>query len=394
MIALAIAAATILVCAAAAELGARRWMRRRGDYYVFVPGQRLRLRIDRETLPQLEEVTRIEINADGERGPEPPPCATGNRPYRVLVAGGSQPEGYLLDQDTTWPGALGHLLASPDRLRALGASASHVGSIAKSGVGAEALDTILARVLPRYPRLSVVILLVGASDVLRWLEEGAPAAAPSAPVPAAELFRCHPEGPFGWTPRRLALTELAWRAYIRTRRPLREHADAGRWLRKARAMRARARVVRATLPNPDVMLAHFERCLHRAIARAQQHADRVIVVRQPWYAKEALTTEEVAQMWHGGAGRVWCEDVTTFYSIEVTARLMALMDARAVRVAEEAGVEHVDLLPVLEPSLDTYYDFFHLTPAGARVVAAAVADALVHAAPTADVSPCVDLRAS
>jgi lysophospholipase L1-like esterase len=383
--------------AAGAELAARRWIRARAMYYVFAPGHRLRQLVDRETLPQLEPVARVEINREGERGPEVPEVQPGERLYRVLVAGGSQPEGHLLDQDTTWPGALGRMLAEPERLQTLGVSRVHVGSIAKSGVGTEALDTILKRVLPRYPHLSAIVILVGASDMLRWLEEGAPPSAPSAAVPTAELFRWHPEHAFDWRrPRTLAFVEVTKRLLSRLPRGPREHAAAGRWLRQARSMRARARVIRATVPNPAVMLAHFETHLRVLVALAQRHADRVIVVQQPWYGKDPLTPEESAQMWHGGVGRAWREEVTTFFSIDVTARLMAMVNARAACVAADLGVESVDLMPVLEPSLDTYYDFFHLTPAGARVVAAAIAGAITQPArmPVGDVRSCVDLRAS
>jgi len=382
--------------AAALELAARWWIRAGRAYYVFSPGHRQRLLIDRETLPELEPIARIAINADGERGQALPDLGPQETLYRVLVAGGSQPEGYLLDQDTTWPGALGRMLSSPDRLRALGTSKSHVGSIAKSGVGAEALDTILARVLPRYPRLSAIVILVGASDMLRWMEEGAPPSAPSAAVPTAELFRWHPEHTFGWTPRTLAITELGRRAYGLWLARAGEHANAGRWLRKARSMRARAKVIRAAMPNPEVMLAHFETHFRSLVSRAQRHADRVIVVPQPWYAKDVLTPEESAHMWHGGVGQAWREEVTTFFSIEITARLMAMVNDRAARAAGDLGVEVVDLMPALEPSLETYYDFFHLTPAGARIVAATIADALTRPARalTEDVPSCADLRAS
>jgi hypothetical protein len=82
-------------------------------------------------------------------------------------------------------------------------------------------------------------------------------------------------------------------------------------------------------------------------------------------------------MWHGGLGQAWCEEVTAYYSIEVTSRLMARLDARAARVATELDVEQIDLRSILEPSLATYYDFFHLTPSGARAVALAVARMLV-----------------
>ena len=361
---------------AAVEIAARWWLRLVGAYYAFPPGLRLRLHLDSEAFPELDPVVRFEINGDGERGSDLPRRRRGETLYRVLVAGGSQPEGYLLDQDVSWPGALQRLLAMPEHRRALSASHVHVGSIARSGVGAEALDCLLARVLPRYGRLNAIVILVGASDVLRWLEEGAPDS-PSSPVPTSELFRCHPEGPFGWKPQQTALAEVLGRVRRRSMRPLQIHRNAGRWISNARAMRGRARVIRATLPDPAPMLAHFETHLRRAVHRAAAHAERVIVVRQSWFDKDALTAEEAAHMWHGGVGQAWREEVTTYFSIEVTARLMALLDGRTVEVAEDLGVEHVDLRRVLEPSLDVYYDFFHLTPAGAKAVAAAVGAAIL-----------------
>lgn len=376
------------------EYGARAWIRFRHAYYVCLPGQRIRLHVDRETLPELDPIVRFHVNADGERGEEVPRLRRGETLYRVLVAGGSQPEGYFLDQDVNWPGALQRILSQPEYLSALGASHVHVGSIARSGVGSEALDLVFERVLPRYRRLSVIVILVGASDVLRWLEEGAPNA-PSAPVPSAELFRCHPEAPFGWTPRTLAATELARRAHRRLLRPETVHEQAGRWLGKARTMRAQARVVRTAMPNPCAMLVHFETHLARAIQRAQAHAGRVVIVRQSWFNKAVLTPEEQSHMWHGGAGQAWREPVTTYYSIDVTARLMELLDDSAVRLAESLGVETVDLPSVLEPSLATYYDYFHLTPSGAQSVAVAVARTLARPCAAAGKEPpCAGLLAS
>src|SRR6058998_1346647 len=174
-----LASVVLLLLAVAAELAARWWLRHRSLYYVFPPGLRLRLHPDPEVFPQLEPLVRFEVNRHGERGGEVPRVHSGARLYRALVAGGSQPEGYLLDQDTSWPGALHRLLQAPPQLPRLGATRAHVGSIARSGVGAEALRLILERVLPRYPRLQAIVILVGASDVLRWLEQGAPSSPPT-----------------------------------------------------------------------------------------------------------------------------------------------------------------------------------------------------------------------
>jgi lysophospholipase L1-like esterase len=335
---------------------------------------------------------RFEINGDGERGDEVPHADPAGGLYRILVAGGSQPEGFLLDQHTSWPGALQRLLEAPGRCARLGASSVHVGSIARSGVGSEALDLMFERVLPRYPRLQAIVILVGASDVLRWMEQGTPASG-CAPVRTEEVFRCHPEVRFGWKPGALALVELVRRWRRRWLRPVDVQERACSWIGKARAMRARATEVRTAMPDPTAMLDHFEQHFTRLLERARAHADRVLVVRQPWFDKE-YTAEEAALMWHGSVGQAWRQDVTTFYSCAVLARVMALLDARAARIADERGIEHLDLMPIIEPSREMYYDFFHATPAGARAVATAVAAALVgHVTQPflpLERSPCVD----
>jgi lysophospholipase L1-like esterase len=369
------ATAGLVLLPVSIELGARLWLRRRGRYYVFPPGLRLLLHPDPEVFPELEPVVRFEINAEGERGNEVPRCKRGERLYRVLVAGGSQPEGYLLDQATFWPGALQRLLQQPASASRLGAANVHVGSIARSGVGSEALELVLERVLPRYPRLDAIIILVGASDVLQWLEQGAPPAPPTSPR-VQDVFMCHPEGLFRWRPNELAAVELLRRARRRWLRPVEVHNPAGRWIGNARAMRARAPEILTTTSDPSPMLDYFETYFRRLVQRAQTHADRVLVIEQPWFAPP-FRPEEAAHMWHGGTGQAWRSDVTAYYSFEVVSRLMARLNRRARRVAKALDVEDLDLMPILDRNLETYYDGFHATPAGAKDVAAAVAAAIL-----------------
>jgi len=130
------------------------------------------------------------------------------------------------------------------------------------------------------------------------------------------------------------------------------------------------------VPDPTVMLDNFDHHFRRLVARAASHADRVLVARQPWFDKEA-SPEESAFFWHGGVGKAWKQTLSTFYTLEVLGDLMGRLDARAAAIAEEAGVEQLDLRPVLTPSLENYYDYFHCTPAGAAVVARAVAAAVL-----------------
>jgi hypothetical protein len=364
--------ALLLLLGVAADLMARWGLRHRSRYYVFPPGLRLRVYPDPSIFPHLERMTRFEVNSEGERGDEVPSSTEGL--YRVLVGGGSLPEGFFLDQHTAWPGALQRVLQKPENLRILGARSVHVGSVARSGVGSEGLDLIFEKMLPSYPRLQLIIVLVGVTDVLRWLEQGTPQAL--TPVRTADVFRCHPEGPFGWKPSELAAGEVLRRARRRWLRPVVVHEAAGKWIGEARAMRARAKLIRTTVCDPAPMLDHFEVHLRRLVLRAKAHAERVLVVRQPWFDKD-FSPEEAASMWHGGVGQAWREEVTTYYSFDVFGRLMSLLDARVAAVADALEVEHLDLKPRLKPSLATYYDGLHVTPAGARAIAAAVGAAIL-----------------
>ena len=379
MLTAAVALVVLLGLVAAAELISRWWIRRDG-YYVLPPGLRMRVCPDPDTFPTMERSIRFDVNADGERASAVSRATQGL--YRVLVAGGSQPEGYLLDQATFWPGQLEARLRTPSNQRRLGATHVHVGSIARSGVGSEALDLIFRKVLRRYPRLQLIIVLVGASDVLRWLE----AAAPSSPPPDVqvnEIFRCHPEVAFGWKPSRLAVAEVSRRLSHRWLRPVHFQDRACRWIGRARTMRANAKEIRNSVPDPAPMLNHFDVHFRHAIALAKTHADRVLIVRQPWFDKQC-SAPEAALMWHGAIGQAWREPVSTFFSHDVLRRLMARVDERASEIARDLDVEQLDMRPHLDPSVDTYYDFFHVTPLGAAQFAAVVAEAVVAGPAAAD----------
>src|SRR5262245_51076197 len=98
------AAAALASLGIAVEYFSRWWLRHFGAYYVWAPGLRLHLYPDPAVFPSVEPLVRIEVNADGERGNALPGPAAGV--YRILVAGGSPVECFLLDQPTSWPGAL------------------------------------------------------------------------------------------------------------------------------------------------------------------------------------------------------------------------------------------------------------------------------------------------
>jgi hypothetical protein len=366
-IALAAVAAGVM-----AELAARWWIRRRTRYCVWSPGMRLEVRQDPALFPEVEPRVRFEINGAGERGAEVP---ADDGLFRVLTVGGSSVECYALDQPTSWPGRLERLLNRPDSLEVLGARRVHVGNIGHSGVGAAELDMILERVLPNYERIDAILVMVGASTAYHWLEDGAPPSRAPAVVPEHGLFARHPEQPFGWAPRDTALVELTRRLRQAWLRPLEIKDNVGAWLVAGRKMRAEAKEIRTTIQDPSVVLNHFEHHFRRALRHAMARATRVLVVRQPWFEKD-YTTEEQSRFWHGGIGRPWKEEVSVYFSLDVINRVLGLIDGRVVAVADELGLQHVNLRPLLNRGLRHYYDHDHFTAEGAAVAADTIAAAL------------------
>lgn len=353
-----------------AELGARAWLRRHGRPYVWAPFTRQRLEIDRAALPMLEPVARWEINADGERGAPLP--HDWSRTLRVIVAGGSASECYFTDQPQTWPEVMRRALSRPENLRELGVDAVHVGNIARSLIACEEIDLIVERTLPRYTRLDVAVLMVGASDLIHWLERGTPVPVVDTQIPPSQVFALHPYGPFGWGPKTLALRRLAsyWKRRLVPHEEVRTRV--GKRLADARAMRARATTILHTTPDPQQMLAHYERHLRKVVARLQARGARVILARQAWLEGE-FTEQEKALFWSFGRGRPYAGVVTEYFAHDTAWKLLRLVDAHGEKLARELGIESIDVNAIVPRDFDHYYDELHFTSRGCALVGEAIA---------------------
>lgn len=367
----AVAAATGFV---AAEFAARAWLARRGRAFVWPPFARTRMSLDPETFPTLDPVVEHRVNADGERG-DPAPHA-GEDLFRVLVAGGSAAECWYIDQDATWPHVVQETLRAPENLARLGAERVHVGNVARSLVSARHVDQILSRILPNYERLDAIVFMVGASDVLTWLERGAPRTVDESPIPSSALFAQHPDRPFGWTAKSLALRRIASAWNRRVRSPIDVRERAGRRLGDARRMRENALEIVREMPDPAPMLAAFDRWFASLLERAIVKADHVLVVHQPWLERD-FTPEEARLMWNFGAGRPYAGLVTRYYAHEVGWRLHELVDERVSVLARRAGIAELDLMSIVPGDFAHYYDDHHHTPRGCALIGRAVAHALV-----------------
>ncbi|MEM8713920.1 MAG: hypothetical protein AAGG01_23495 [Planctomycetota bacterium] len=363
------AAAGLLVSLVVSELIARAWIKSQDRWYIHQPYSRRRFTIATDVLPQLPAEARFEANGDGERGGPVPanPAAT----QRVLVAGGSAAECFLLDQDDTWSAVLQRELqeiGGPD-------VAVHVGNVARSLITCRKINAILAKVLPKLESLDAVVLMVGASDLVDWFEAKTPPAIDEGDFEIGQYCAENPLGPFLWKPKKTALYQLARGLNIRLRRPIEIKKNAGASIAKHRAARASAETIIRETPAATPMLKSFEKHLNALIDTCLQHAKTVVVAQQPWLDRD-FTPEEAARLWNFGQGSPYRGQIEAYYEINEVRRLMGEVDEVARRVADERGVLRVDLRDSVPSDFEHYYDFLHHSPKGCQLVGRAVAEAL------------------
>lgn len=356
-----------------AELAARLWFHKVGRHWIWAPHAKVDHVLEPGVLPELPPVARHRINALGERG-DPPP--QDKRAFRVLVVGGSAAECYLVDQERTWPHRVQVELNKPAALEALGAPAAHVGNLARSLVTCRHIDTMLDRVLPHYDKVDAIVFMIGASDVVHWLEQGMPGELDAAPPRLSQMFAQHPRTRYGWSIKSSAL----WSAISIARRRFggverREHA--GRRLAAAREMKTRTTTRIREARDPSPMLAGFEDWFRSIVRRAVVRAPLVLVARQPWIERRFTPGEERAHCWSFGLGKPFEGQVDAYYDYPLVWDLLRMVDASAARIAREMGVAELDLRPSVPCDWTHWYDELHCTPAGCERIGAAVAAKLV-----------------
>lgn len=349
-----------------AELIARFYLKKRDRWFIHQPFSRRQFTIATDVLPQLPPEARFEANADGERG-DPVP-ADPDQVLRVLVAGGSAAECFMLDQDATWSAQLqAELRRRPDV-----GPAVHVGNVARSLITCRKINAILARLLPSLQSLDVVVLMVGASDLVDWFEAKTPPVIEEGPFNLPDYVAEHPDGPFGWKPKTLALYQIARSLNVRLRRPIEIKKNAGASIAKHRAARAATETLLKEAPDPRPMLDAFETHLRALIETCRRSAKHVVIAQQPWLDRD-FSPEEEARLWNFGQGSPYRGALDAYYDIDLVRSLMSQVDDVAARVADELGAARVDLRQAVPSDFEHYYDFLHHSPKGAKLVGEAVA---------------------
>jgi hypothetical protein len=199
-------------------------------------------------------------------------------------------------------------------------------------------------------------------------------------VPVSRIYGAHPEGPFGWSPRRLALRRIASGWHQRLFRPIHARQTIGKQFIALRRMRAEATQWITEVPDIAPVLASYDQHLRSLFALLKTRAARVLFVPNPWFEGGERDPEARKTMWNFGLGKPHEEQVDTYYTHEVVARMLHRLADRGIELAREAGCEALDLMPHIERHRGNYYDYLHHTPAGNRRVAEVIARAVLEGA--------------
>lgn len=350
-------------------------------YYVWPPNLKAMFRPDPRIAPGIHGEKRFSINSEGFRGDEFSPM----QQYRLLVIGGSTTECLILDDSEAWPRLVQDIAnARQNRLTIW------VGNAGKSGHNSRHHIYQVQKLLPQYPKIDAIVLLVGANDLtLRLREDAGYVPYGEAPIDRHmqvfhKAFSLYPswesDGPIYkrseiWRRLKLLKERVASRGapYIQDER--------GSNLVKWRAHRESASELVDVLPDLTSALREYSENLRNIVHLAAERKVRVILMTQPALWRQDLPSDLTKLLWLGGIGDFQARPGSRYYSVGALSLALAKYNETVLALCRELSIECVDLAAQLPRNTDTFYDDFHFNEKGSRAVAEILARHLLEASP-------------
>jgi hypothetical protein len=248
--------------------------------------------------------------------------------------------------------------------------------------------------LPEFPRIHAVLMLVGLNDLtvaLMSSDEYVQPKAISDPGARREQARkTFVMEPGSWhEPRtdyllaknaawhkRTAIWQLLKRARIvvESRFAHRLTQDEGGLVLNAwREHRRESKHRRDDLPDLSPALAEYRRNLDAVVDAAERHSTRLVLVTQPALWRSDLSAEDEDRLWLGGIGDFQVESQRTYYTVDALRRALDRFNGVLLEVCSDRGVECLDLASRIPRTSTIFFDDVHFTEEGARAVAREIA---------------------
>ncbi len=328
-------------------------------YCVWPPHLRKVFRPDPDVLVGIEGPARFQTNALGIRGDE----FSNDQKYRILTVGGSTTECFYLDQAKTWPALL------EADLNRLNQNRVWVGNVGRSGLSSRHHILALKYLLPQYPKIDLVVLLVGANDFLM-----------SACDPNYDPFFQNKRGAvqklceaeFSVNPQsRFYKRTVTWQILRWVNLLLSRYHDfqdsRGKNLENWGEEREHATRVVQQAPDLSAALNEYARNLNTLIDLARQSSVRVIFLTQPSLWKANPSKEERRLLWMGKIAKHG-ESSRVYYSEEALDHGLRQFNQTLLEVCKRRQVDCIDLAGLLPKSTSIFYDDMHFNENGATQV--------------------------
>jgi len=341
-------------------------------FYVWPPNLKRIFKPSPEITPGISGESRFYINSEGIRGDE----FSDIHNYRILTVGGSTTECLYLDQTEAWPYIL------QQKLNNLKTRAVWVGNIGKSGLSTRSNIFHMKYMLPQYPKINCVIVLVGFNDFMGNLGE---VKNNFSNITDKETYNEIEEMrwafyriPFNKRPFSYKSTVIWFLArrlkdIIEQREKIQD--PLGNIYQKLRKKRQDALEILETLPDLQPALQEYARNINIIIDLAQNNLVRLIFLTQPSIWREDLSLEEKNLLWWGDAGD------GKYYSAGALNEGMDKFNAKIIEICRLRGIEYIDLAHSLAKDTSVFYDDAHFNENGSRLVAEAVFKYLSSRAP-------------
>ncbi|HEX9580446.1 MAG TPA: GDSL-type esterase/lipase family protein [Gemmatimonadales bacterium] len=367
----AILVASGTLALAGSEVGLRLVIPPARGYFVRLPGERIRTQVQPGLLPGVVGPARYTVNRFGIRGRG---FGLDLAEYRILAVGGSATECLVLDDTVAWSYRL-----EIDLPNTTDGRRPWVGNVGRSGHTAREHAVQLKYLLPQFPRIDVVVALVGANDMAAALAQGWGYRRPP-PItdPAAErerLTRAFVSLPgrldtlTGGAPRTWYRTTALWQLARRARSSYWARRDVrpGEDLRRLRAHRAASPHL-DSLPPLDLPLGEYRTNLEAMVAATRSAGARLVLVTQPAMWSDHLGQDAERLLWFGWIGGR-ADSAKAYYMSGVLASAMDAYNAALLEVCRAAGVECVDAAATLPKDTSVFYDDLHFNVAGSYALA-------------------------
>jgi len=330
----------------------------------------------------LDGVSHVRVNRFGVRGRK---FGDDRAEYRILAVGGSTTLCRALDDSEVWT----HLLEA-DLGRTVDGRQVWVGNVGRDGASARDHVLQLKYLLKEYPRMDVIVALVGVNDMMPALHQGwnyrLPAAVTEPDAEREEMPRAFASfpgrlqdqvssgaGPVAWY-KASALWQLARRTKqaLGRRRAIRMGLAGQSPIIDARRERVTATKI-DSLPSLDAPVTEYARNLNAMVDLAVAAGVQLVFVTQPSVWRTGMSDVEERQLW---LGLVVMDGVPgpAYFTTRVLARAMARYNQTLLDVCHERGLACVDAANLLPHDTTAMYDDVHFNEQGARLLERTLAD--------------------